>query len=108
MNPASVSYDLHRINVTVADSDTIPINTLNHTLCQETQVLVKVEGTGVSATIVLEVEREPNGTEYYRSASFNLTRSSVLFIKHGGGHIRVRVTSLSGTNSNLTVYVKAV
>ena len=108
MNPASVSYDLHRVGVTVADSDSTPIQTVNHTLCQETQVLVKVSGSGVSATVVLEVEREANNTEYYRSAGFNLTQSSVLFIKHGGGHVRIRVTTLTGSNPSLDIYVKRV
>jgi len=108
VEPASVSYDLHRSNITSPDGDTDPINTLNHTLCTDTQVLVKIEGNNVSATIVLEVEKKANGSEYYRSAGLNLTHSSVLFIKHGGGHVRVRVTALTGTTPNLTIYLKRV
>ena len=63
MNPASVSYDLHRQGITSADGDAAPIDTLDHTLCLETQVLVKVSGANVSATLVMEIEREPTRTD---------------------------------------------
>ena len=108
MNPASVSYDLHRQGISAADGDTSPVTTLDHTLCLESQVLVKVSGTNVSATIVMELECEPNGTGYYRSQSYTVSRSQALLIRHGGAHVRVRVIALTGTGPSLDIYLKRV
>ena len=106
MEPASVNYDLHRQGITSADGDVDDINTLDHSLCLETQVLVKVSGANISATLVLEVERSVNNKEYFRSQSYTVSRSQALLIRHGGGHVRVRVIALSGTTPSLDVYLK--
>ena len=103
-----MSYDLHRQGISAADSDTGPVNTLDHTLCLESQVLIKVTGTNVSATIVMELERAANGTEYNRSQSYTISRSQALLIRHGGAHVRIRVIALTGTGPSLDIYLKRV
>ena len=106
--PASVDYVLHRSAVIVADSDVASINTVDHTLCRKSQVLVLVSGTDVSCTLVLEVEKSVNGSEYFRSQSYTISRSQAFLIEHGGGHIRIRITALSGTSPSITIYLKRV
>jgi hypothetical protein len=106
--PAESAWTAHRVSIAVADADDGSVNTVDHTDAKSSQALAVLSDGVTECTLVMEVEMTANGTNYCRTQSYAISRSQAFKIDHGGGHVRTRITALTGASPDVDIYLKKV